>query len=41
VQPISLVHTSRRHRYFLPILDIIPGLADQFIMVARMPKDRQ
>jgi SAM-dependent methyltransferase len=40
-QPISAVHTSRRHRYFLPIFDVIPGLADQFIMVARMPGNGQ
>jgi len=37
IHEISLVHTNRRHRYLVPILDLIPGLPDQFITVARIP----
>jgi SAM-dependent methyltransferase len=38
VKQVSLTHMSRRHRYFLDYIDMVPGWSDQYVMVARIPR---
>jgi hypothetical protein len=37
VKQVSCAHESRRHKYFLDLIDMIPGWSDQYIMVANIP----
>ena len=37
VKQLSCTHLSRRHKYFLDYIDMIPGWSDQYVMVAKIP----